>query len=1047
MPKFYGRDYFSYRILQREDKQSRLILKHPPGSSEKFNWKNIKLNYEAYRNPWEFILSNTKDISDEELPDIDVYFLAYLKQESPDFVLSCSDVVDGIYVENITTETIETPLVTNLAALSDSGHILDHFNELESMLQQEEEPSKNEKNIIELGREVVDDTPFLHSFSTDVLMEPPLLTYHTSIGEIDLKFNSVNKVDEIFKEIPLQAISHPIKKISLQEHLISSRKSLNILEKNKSVIEKPILNFHQNDNKDTPFVINNLKLVDIIEEPIDLTKWNLNVCEKSPFKQHEYLLTPPNIHLSALSGDSYDYLTHVCPVVTDVQTLDSLVWNPFKLDTVSKNINKTINVLTKQHAPQMKVHLKASYNFSTSFVADYEKSISFSDIELISLNQTPTEKMKIPKVRHSLQSIPKIASVMNSLGLNDSVANFMRLRQKTDTKIKIPNQQPSLNIVVSDNVTKKPIIHEVECEIDEFSMKFLNRIFEYCKPDISTLVSKNIIKDQNLFLYIEASYLDFILKENIKCNDKAACEILLHLIPMKKAITIATQLDTEASLDYLKLLNVKDTRFPLFLRDLSEIQFEIIYSGHSTSKIMKLCNILKEQTNNISLILISNARSHKTVLMETITRISGIPIAPALTFPDYKCYIFNSEDINAAFLWDRFSTVIEFNQSTKYIEDMIADSKMHHYILNTVLPPQNGLICTNNDELKIVAYSSLDFKVLQSLETEYNFVVYQRQALSDFSHETLIIDEKTCVLIIRNLNEIKQVRDMSTLFITVSLSYSLMNIIFDVSTCHYTELFSVVFASTAHFSTNDLKINYYYCLSLDDICKTVARISQDVKVNIGVQWKSTELWLKRTWLTEEESNHEKILSKIPCINAYVAQIMLTTYPIIDLMSLNLQELIQNISVVPENVLKEFYRSVHHSVQTDHNKTVQFDIVPSIKEYTPTQITDSPRDNSVLYQRTSLPPLSTSFDLGEAVSQSYKTPKKVSGNKYDCVIKTPMKPKNIVKPFVSRNNDKAKDKRTIVELHKNSFSFSKRRKVLIDKEKTDNGGQTTLFIGK
>lgn len=1035
MPKFLAKCYFAHQILQREEKHRKLILKPPQLNAKDFQLADIDLDGELYRKPWEYIAVDSKQTSENDLPRIEIDSTIFLKQETPDYDPCSSDTVDKDVHHNLISATIEAPTITDSFAGAPYESCRDHFAELEPLMKPVDTKERYH-GLSHLGEVKIDYVSLLTSVPS-----PSSLSSENIQQEKDLSLEMASPTTDdcqlsCTKVLPLPTIHDSSSTDSKNMH--------NNLETKSLTLKYPTINLPLENHTKSPLIdINSFTLIEVTEEPIEFFSFYQSVIEKCPPSQHNLLLTPPKIDALLPFASKSDNLPHASPAVTDVKYLESLVWNPFKLEQVSEKIMKTIEILNKQYSPETKKSFQAGGQTVENSPPDSDKTSLIENC--IKTNPSLVEvPIKSSKVINSFPSIPKVSLPKRSSGLKDSVENFMKLRQKNNHKHHGP-AQPALNIIVSETVTK-PVIHDIECEIDEYSMKFINRIFEYCKPDVNTLVSKNILNNQHLFLTIEESYLDFTLKEQIKSNNKIACEILLQLIPMKKAVTIATQIDTEASLEYLKLLEIQDNRFLLCMRDLSAIQFEIIYSGHNTSKMMKLCSILKSYHNEISLILLSNARNSKTALMETITKISGISVAPALSFSDYKCYIYNSEDVNAEFPWDRFSTVIEYNQTSKFIEDIIADANIQHFILNTVIPPQHKLLCMNNDEFKVVAFSSLDFKILQCLETEHNFVVYQRQTSNDYSNETLIIDEKTCVVIIKNLNEIKQVRDVSALFITISLSYSLLNVIFDVSTCHYTDLFSVVLASLAHFSSKDLKIKSFYCLSLDDICKVIVKISHDAKANISAQWKSTELWLKRTWLTEEESNHEQLLSKFPCINAYVAQIMLTTYPLIDLLTLQLQELIENISVVPVNVLKKFHQSVHKSVHLEqNNKTVQFDTVPCVQEYTPNQTVNSP---NISYQRTSLPPLETSFDLGEAVSQTYETPKQMARNyKIRNIIKTPVKPKNIVKPFSAKENCNSNEKRAVEEFHKHSFSFSKRRKVSIDRGNVNTGGQTTLFIAK
>ncbi|KAL5267413.1 hypothetical protein ACHWQZ_G004454 [Mnemiopsis leidyi] len=389
--------------------------------------------------------------------------------------------------------------------------------------------------------------------------------------------------------------------------------------------------------------------------------------------------------------------------------------------------------------------------FCEEFKSESDAEISLQEFKEFEV-KSPQSCSGVPQ----LGLLPKVFTTRNKFDLNDSVTQFMALR-KIGSEISTNDgdkctSASTASVIVSDK-HDEIYSEEINCNADEVTSKFVARIYEFCRFEITKLVSKGILKDPQSFIKIEKASLEFLLKENIKCDDKMACKSLLKLIPMKIAFDMAFQLDTEASLDFLKSIQNEDDRLALCIKDLSQIQFQAVLSGHKTPKMLKLCYILCNDPGKC-LIMINGARQVKSVLLDTIVKISGVPVAPAISFPDYKCYLINTEDILPEFPLEDFSTIIEYNETTAGLKSRVLNSKAKHYIMKTILPDIGDSSRDTLKEFKVITYSSLDYKVLQYLESEYNFVVFQRKAVDQYSHETVIIDERTCVVIVKNLSEI-----------------------------------------------------------------------------------------------------------------------------------------------------------------------------------------------------------------------------------------------------------------------------------------------------
>lgn len=64
------------------------------------------------------------------------------------------------------------------------------------------------------------------------------------------------------------------------------------------------------------------------------------------------------------------------------------------------------------------------------------------------------------------------------------------------------------------------------------------------------------------------------------------------------------------------------------------------------------------------------------------------------------------------------------------------------------------------------------------------------------------------------------------------------------------------------------------------------------------------MWSNRDWLYAEETSHELFLSSIPFVSPFIAQSILVTVTLKDLMVLSLEEKSNMLPSVPQNILVE-----------------------------------------------------------------------------------------------------------------------------------------------
>ena len=683
--------------------------------------------------------------------------------------------------------------------------------------------------------------------------------------------------------------------------------------------------------------------------------------------------------------------------IVSAELADCLMWNPFY--SIAANVEVTTTTVSKPFVCEggevKEVRMRGEqFSWTRNELSSVNKPASPP------INSTSTEEItprsvtcKVPTpsiVTAKKVKLNQALQILEPGRASNSVEAFMALRKK----VTLPQERVGAILPVTK--PKARMVNEIEIPADTPTTQIVQRITLYCLPYIEKLVHKKILAESNSFIQLDVSNIEFFLKEHHA--DAEACNVLKLLIPLKQAITTALQVSTELATISLNNILSMDARFEVCKRDVNLIQSQVTVSGHSTAKLTQLCKIV-EEAEGVVLVLVAGQMVVKNVVLELLVKIQSFEVGQHMGVSGCKAFVIHRNEIDVSFPWSKFSSVVEFNEPAPCLGLTLSQYELEHFILTTTIAhmlPQGTL-----SGLKVIAFSSLDARILQKLEAVHGFELFQRQSHGLFSTESLIVDERSCIVIVTSLNEIKLVKSLSSLFIKLSAKYTVCSVIVDISTCHLPELYSLIFASISHFDKALFNISLYYCLTVDSVCERIVSVIQHAQNNVGAGWSGTELWGRRTWLCEDESNHERLLTAFPCINSYCAQIMLTTYTLKELCQLTLQGALQTLVVLPPPFITLFHHLLNQpNTITKPQRKVNFNFSHSQSlRFSPLEVTQ------------------------------HTIPK--------------IKPHHIVKPMFVR--DQAKGKRQVSEDNKHSFSFSKKRKVLITKDRISLDGQTQLFI--
>ncbi|CAH1243153.1 C9orf84 [Branchiostoma lanceolatum] len=384
-------------------------------------------------------------------------------------------------------------------------------------------------------------------------------------------------------------------------------------------------------------------------------------------------------------------------------------------------------------------------------------------------------------------------------------------------------------------------------------------------------------------------------------------------------------------------------------------------------RVRKKCKS-SDQDPKILIILKADPSQLVTGVVEMLQTIEGINFVSTMSSADIDgqvtseevvkrldksdCLVVCSSIIGSDFPWAQFSLVVEYQyEETSPWMDLCKRQHIRHLALKTLGPWEAGtaaLPTTVSCKQQPGAHPQYTFigsrrltansELLHLLEARHDVLIVERDysqlktstVRTGQAHPDIIVDERTC-MVLQELTGLPGDKDVDPLINQLlglapkfQLCWTLLYTCQGKNTTYpfsgaVTSNLARLTAAITHLSPKDhgFEVKVLYASSTTDAARLVREVGDRTLAHTTV-WAEQD-WIKRTWLTEDMSMHEKFLLSFPCINSFSAQVMLTAAPLYQLLTCPMQELVTLCPWIPQKVLQAFYQ-VAHCEPNIHSRT-------------------------------------------------------------------------------------------------------------------------------
>ncbi|EFA77311.1 myb transcription factor [Heterostelium album PN500] len=163
------------------------------------------------------------------------------------------------------------------------------------------------------------------------------------------------------------------------------------------------------------------------------------------------------------------------------------------------------------------------------------------------------------------------------------------------------------------------------------------------------------------------------------------------------------------------------------------------------------------------------------------------------------------------------------------------------------------------------------YQLVQFLDKELNISLVERSV--DDAH--IILDESNCLMIFDDLISLNR-KETTSSIIRISLQYSHLWIVLQVNdrSLQSQQSKEIIRELNGLLNYLDIKVSIRYTFSYQQTASLIREICETIPTN-NQNWSNIEIWSNRKWLMENETLHERLLSRIPGLNSFAAQLLLT----------------------------------------------------------------------------------------------------------------------------------------------------------------------------
>ncbi|XP_078808483.1 protein shortage in chiasmata 1 ortholog isoform X4 [Oryzias latipes] len=441
--------------------------------------------------------------------------------------------------------------------------------------------------------------------------------------------------------------------------------------------------------------------------------------------------------------------------------------------------------------------------------------------------------------------------------------------------------------------------------------------------DAALLRDQELLFSQVVLIHVLVTFKELLLK----------CDLRTGLVYLSKAAESCADQSLKQllrKLHVILLLAQKNQESNNKLLELQQLLAAWLHSRTSAEKILVILSV--DSDENRSMILSGLSRvtgaSLTCVRPEDKVKLNGASVVSSVCGCD--CALVFEQHIGPDFPWTSFSLVVEFDHPGQSPWSAVCGQRsIQHLTFDTVIPDSGtGEVpwCLEDSVPYVVFVTEelLNFPLLlQTLESSFNVTVLERSPHPSLqmlggthSYAVITVDESTAV-VIQELEELGQERASEVLVMrltALSLQYSCCWLILfcpdggggagRFSSEAFNNL-TLVYSSLVLFGmkSEDLDVKVLLVSEVTEVARSINRICFTAMMTSDGDPVG---YLNRDWLTVIPSQEEECLSRFPCVNPLVGQLMLNRFPsLLWLLRASLPQLKELLPEVPEKVLKLF----------------------------------------------------------------------------------------------------------------------------------------------
>nr|XP_054586191.1 protein shortage in chiasmata 1 ortholog isoform X2 [Nothobranchius furzeri] len=439
--------------------------------------------------------------------------------------------------------------------------------------------------------------------------------------------------------------------------------------------------------------------------------------------------------------------------------------------------------------------------------------------------------------------------------------------------------------------------------------------------DAELLKDQELLFNQAALIHVLVTFKELLLK----------CDLSTAVASLTKAAEVCSEQRLKQLLKRMQILLIQEKQESNFkLLELQQLLADWLHTrtGKTAEKILVVLSVDSDDSRSRIISDLSQVTGAAVTSLcpdEDGKQLSSVGVVSSICSSD--CVVVCEQHIGADFPWSCFSLLVEFDHPGSSPWSAVCSEKsISHLTFTTSIPEdvENTSWCLEDNLpfVLIVTEGLLNHPLLlQTLESDFCVTVLERshsptlQMLGGTHNYAVITVDEDAAIVIQEQDELCEERASERLVMrltALSLQYSYCWLFLHCSDSQGGGLSSrafrnlvLVYSSLVLFGTKSGELDVKV-LIVSQVSEMAEFIHQICFTRLMSSDRDPASYLTRDWLTVLPSQEEECLSKFPCLNPLVSQLMLSRAPSLQcLLRAPLPQLKELLPEVPHKVLKTF----------------------------------------------------------------------------------------------------------------------------------------------